>query len=620
MRIRGRETNTMKMRRFLIAVGTVLLLSMLFGAGSASAVVQRDLIATFGPDGTSSTFFRDTQFVAFQQASNRVYVMPARAGGGPGTEEAQGLYGFEIPSPHTYVPLGAPFPLSMPNLSGAGNMAIDNSNTASAGRVYLVNAGFASLSYLTGWEADGTELGLPFPVIPGPEPYPANNRTGPRFSAATVGPDGTIYGTDGNKNKIRRFTNQGVPLESLDTEPFQKLSPPGFLAMDSHNDLFVNSRDLGMFKYLASSNYTEAEPYLPGGGQFTIDETDDHLFRSEGTHINEYDQSGNLLREFGNTLGSTNPEFTWVAVDESANEVYAADSRGKQIRVYGPPKLLPTVRTDRPKDVSTTGAVLLGHVDLDGGPDVTECFFQYGQSESFETGTAPCTPAVSPGNPISSAADVSAQINELSPESNYFFRLVVRTSEGVAVGKTQTFTATDPALIKNVRILEVTADHALLRAEINPRGVNGAWHIEFGPEPCQTSECESSEAENYVECTFSCPQPPKTFIGVERELTGLEPGTTYHFRVVGMNNQNGIGYSEDATFRTSPLDPAGVDACPNATERKLTGAGETPHCRLTSWCLRQMPPAMTWRLISSRAKRRFRPIRRLMISSFTRRA
>jgi hypothetical protein len=564
----------MNIRRLLMSLGAVLSLTMLFGVGSASAVVQRDLIATFGPDGTPNTFFRETQFVSFQQASNRVYVMPARAGGEAGTEEARGLYSFEIPSPLTYVPRGAPFPLPMPNLSGAGSMAIDNSNTASAGRVYMVDAGFATLSYLTGWEADGTELGLPFPVIPGPEPYPANNRSGPRFCSATVGPDGTIYGSDQNKLKIRRFTNQGVPLESLDTEKFQK-SPPCFMAMDSHNDLFVSSRDTGTFKYLASSNYTEAEPYLPGGSPMTIDKSDDHLFRAEGNHIGEYDDEGNLLREFGDTFDSTHPAFTWVTVDESTDEVYAADERGKQIRVYGPPRLLPKLRTDRPKSVSTTGAVLVGHVDLDGGPEVTECFFQYGLDENFETGTAPCTP----GGSFSDPTDVSAQVNGLSPESTYFFRLVARTSEGVGVGNTQTFIATDPPLIKNVRILEVTADHALLQAEINPRGVAGTWHIEFGPEPCQSSDCESSESEGFVECTFSCPQPPKTFFGIEREISGLEPGTRYDFRFVGVNDQNGVGNGEEHTFTTFPLDPGGVDTCSNAHARRISGASKLSHCR-----------------------------------------
>jgi hypothetical protein len=567
----------MKMWRLLIAVGAALLLGM-FAAGSASAQMQRTLMTSFGPDGSSSTFFAGSEFLAFQQASHRIYVMPARASGGPGTEEGRGLYGFEIPAPHTYVPRGAPFPLSMPNLEGAGNVAVDNSETASAGRIYLINAGFGTPSYLTGWEADGTELGLPFPVDPGPEPYPANNRTGGRFCAATVGPDGTIYGTDGNKLLIRRFTNQGVPLESIDTHEIQH-SSPCYIAMDSHNNLFVSGHEDAVWKYFASSNYTEAEPVLTSGGQFTIDKADDHLIRNEGNHVNEYDENGNFLEEFGNTLGSTSPDFAWVAIDESTNEVYATDRTGKQVRVYGVPKLLPNVKTERPREVSTTGAVLVGHVELDGGPDVTECLFQYGTNESFGSGTVPCSPEVSAGNPISAPTDVSAQVGGLTPETTYKFRIVAKTSEGTVVGNTQTFISSDPALIKNAQILEVTADHVLLRAEIDPRGVTGSWHVEYGKEPCQTSECQSSESDDYVECTYSCPQPPKTFITVEKEISGLDPGTRYSFRFVGVNDQNGVAKGDERTFKTFPLDPGGVDTCPNAHARRVSGASKLSHCR-----------------------------------------
>jgi hypothetical protein len=571
-------TDMLNIWRLLFGIAAVLACGLTFAIGTASAEVQRSLVATFGPDGTTGTFFRDTQRLGFHQVTNRVYVMPMFPGGGPGTEEAQGLYGFDIPSPGTFTPRGAPFPLPIPGAAYVGGFTVDNSNTPTSGRLYQPIGGFASQTKLSAWESDGTEVGIPFPLTPGPGSYP--NGPNGRYCEAAVHPDGTVFVADFDAHKVRRYTYQGVPLASVETDEFQPSSVCA-LAFDSEANLFVESQNNGMWKYTASSNYTEAEPFIQGGGgQITIDKATDRLFTLKGNQLGEYDDQGHLLREFGNTLGSANANFTGVAVDETTNEVYAADQNGRQVRVFGPPKTLPKLTTNRPTDVTTTSAIVYGHVDLDGGPPVTECFFEYGPDLGYTDGTVPCTPEASVGEPFTGETDVSAALTELSPGTRYNYRLVAKTSEGAGVGKNETFIAADPPLVRNQRIIEVTADHALLKAEINPRGVNGSWRIEYGAEDCAVSECESSDSENFVLCSlFGCPSPPNTFVEVSKELINLTPGQLHHFRFAGDNDQAGTGYGEDGTFRTFPLDPAGVDPCPNSHERKLSGAAKLSHCR-----------------------------------------
>src|SRR5262245_16959914 len=177
------------MKRILFGIGLVLALSLALSAGPASASVQRSLLYSFGPDGTNSTFFRDTQRLGFHQATHRVYVMPMFPGGGPGEVEAQGIYGYDIPSPGTFTPRAAPFPLAIPGAAYVGGFAVDNSDTSTAGRLYEPIGGFASQTKITAFEPDGTEVGIPFPLTPGPGSYP--NGPNGRYCDGAVKSDGT---------------------------------------------------------------------------------------------------------------------------------------------------------------------------------------------------------------------------------------------------------------------------------------------------------------------------------------------------------------------------------------------------------------------------------------------
>jgi sugar lactone lactonase YvrE len=565
-------------RRLLISTAVALALGLALGASTASAVIQRSLVASFGPDGSANEkFFRDAAKLAIHQATDRIYVMPMFPGGGPGETEAVGLYGYDITPPHNYTPRGGLFPITpIPGAAYVGGFTVDNTNTATAGRLYQPAGGFGSPGQLSAWEADGTSLGLPWPIKPAPG-SPAE-----RFCEGAVHPSGDIFVSDINHNEVHRWSSLGVPKEDVDTSQFQ-LSAPCAMAFDSQANLYVTSQNNGIYRYSAASNYTEAEPWIQGGqylGQITIDKSTDHLYIGQGNVVEEYDENGNFLLEFGDTYGAPRPNFLGVAVDEDTHEVYAADEVGRKVRVYGPPKNLPSVTTDRPTDVSTTSANVYGSFTLDGGPAATDCFFQYGASQSYEIGTVPCEPEASPGSPLEDDSEVKAQLTGLTEGVRYYYRLVVTTSEGTNIGNEQTLIAVDPSFVKGQRVLEVTADHALLDAEINPKGVKSDWYIEYGPADCAISECEQTEAQPMVVCgLFSCPPNPTNFTKVQYEIIGLNPGQLYHFRFVSANDQNGIGYGPDRTFRTFPLDPAGADPCPNAKERQLSGATKLSHCR-----------------------------------------
>lgn len=140
-----------------------------------------------------------------------------------------------------------------------------------------------------------------------------------------------------------------------------------------------------------------------------------------------------------------------------------------------------------------------------------------------------------------------------------------------------------PPTIADQFAVEVGSDRAVVRGRINPRfWADTRFYVEYG-----TSDCELGG------CTATQPLPPGALLpgaGVNQFLTtpkvtisGLQPGTKYHFRIVAESEGGGpvygVGEAEaDATFTTRSQTAASNTACPN--QRFRTGAAAAlPDCR-----------------------------------------
>ena len=70
-------------------------------------------------------------------------------------------------------------------------------------------------------------------------------------------------------------------------------------------------------------------------------------------------------------------------------------------------------------------------------------------------------------------------------------------------------------------------------------------------------------------------------MAVAADLTGLTPGTTYHFRVSADNGTGGVQHGVDQTFTTAPATPAGASSV-TAVTANLTGV-VNPHGSPTTY-------------------------------------
>ena len=85
------------------------------------------------------------------------------------------------------------------------------------------------------------------------------------------------------------------------------------------------------------------------------------------------------------------------------------------------------------------------------------------------------------------------------------------------------------------------------------KDVYGAkWYFQYGTSPA------------YGHSTTHTPLTTDTVESVSVNITGLLPGTTYHYRFVAENSAGGPSLGRDRTFTTRPLTPASNStACAN---------------------------------------------------------
>lgn len=223
-----------------------------------------------------------------------------------------------------------------------------------------------------------------------------------------------------------------------------------------------------------------------------------------------------------------------------------------------------TVVTAAATAVTSSGATLNGTVNPDT-VTLTDCVFEYGTTTAYGQ-TVPCDPNAAGIGSGTSPVPVEADLSGLNLATLYHFRLKATYGNGIGPvhGADRTL-QTLGARILGTWSEEVVLSEAFLKGEIDPEGLATTYHFEYG-----TTEAYGQETPELPVGSDS------TVHKVSRFLEGLEPGTTYHYRIVA-TNADAVNEGPDRTFTTfSRLVP---DAdCPNQIFR--TGPSATlPDCR-----------------------------------------
>src|SRR5205814_212921 len=137
----------------------------------------------------------------------------------------------------------------------------------------------------------------------------------------------------------------------------------------------------------------------------------------------------------------------------------------------------PSVATRVASSVTQTSATLNATVNPNGSA-LSDCRFEYGTSSGYGS-SAPCSPTPGSG---SSPVAVSANVDGLSPNTSYHFRIVASNRGGTGSGSDQTLTtATEPVSDETLAASALTPSSATLNATVNPNGATVSdCNFEYG--------------------------------------------------------------------------------------------------------------------------------------------
>jgi hypothetical protein len=260
-----------------------------------------------------------------------------------------------------------------------------------------------------------------------------------------------------------------------------------------------------VFEYGETTAYGKTAPCVPGPGAGTAP-----VAVSSQLDGLEPDTTYHYRLKAGNHEGS----------DESEDETLVTEG-------------VPTVENESASETSQTTTKLEGEVNPHGFD--TTYHFEYGETTAYGTSVPIPDEDIGAG---SVNVPVNVKFSDLHAGTTYHYRVVATNSQGVTRGFDKSLTTVPSAEITDVSASGISSTGATLSAKINPLENATSYQFEYG-----TSTAYGA----------SVPVAPvgigegDSAVAVTQAIAGLQPNTTYHFRVVASNTL-GRSTSPDHTF------------------------------------------------------------------------
>jgi hypothetical protein len=188
--------------------------------------------------------------------------------------------------------------------------------------------------------------------------------------------------------------------------------------------------------------------------------------------------------------------------------------------------------TDPATEVASFSATLNGSLDLDGV--TTTVYFDYGTTTGYGLTTQLETET---GN---AHVSISADVSSLTANTVYHYRIVAHNTRGTSYGGDRHFTTLSPmgppVVITNPAGL-IASFSATLNGTVLPHGLTTNVFFQYGT------------TTGYGHNTPMLTRNGNIYRDVVANISSLSASTTYHFRIVAINNVDTV-YGADRTFTT----------------------------------------------------------------------
>jgi DNA-binding beta-propeller fold protein YncE len=266
-----------------------------------------------------------------------------------------------------------------------------------------------------------------------------------------------------------------------------------------------------------------------------------YLANAPNNEVQEFNPAGTVLRTFTGSGASALKEPTGVAVSPSSGDVYVADSANNRIEEFSPAgALLGSIASPGVQALAldAAGEILAGDLNSEDscGSLPSPCFhvvlYSPAGAELGDFGAGAI--GTSEFGVINTLATGPNGWVYIADGGNNLVRAYARQSE--------------PSLL-SVSSTAVTQTTAALHATIDPHNADTTYHFEYGTSTTYGTSYPVPDADigNGVEGPVLTGQA----------LSGLQPDTTYHYRIVA-SNALGRTTGADQTFTTLPQSPLTV--------------------------------------------------------------
>jgi fibronectin type III domain protein len=226
----------------------------------------------------------------------------------------------------------------------------------------------------------------------------------------------------------------------------------------------------------------------------------------------------------------------------------------------------PSAATGPTTAVGSSSATVTGTVNPGGNP--TTWYVEYGGSTSYGSKTQ----SASAGSGAT-ATGVSVALNGLKPGTTYHYRVVATNGAGTSRGQDAVFTTLVPPVASTSSASSVSTSSATLNGSVDANGRTTSFWFEYG-----TTTSYGSKTDTRSAGSSTSPQ------GVSFPISGLQPGHSYHYRLVAQSDA-GSSAGKDVSFTTSsaPAVATGGATAVAPTSATLTGTVTANGLSTTWW-------------------------------------
>ena len=537
----GRAANAVSARHVLGIVIAALLFA--FPASSSAGAIHK-FDFSFDGAATPAGSLENPNGLAIDEASGDVYVADI----GHNVVDrfsSSGSYISQVKG--TATPAGA-FSFANP-----AALAVDNSSGAGKGDLYVLDSGNNVVDHFS---SSGAYLGQ---VKESPSgPFPA-------LDGVAVGTGHELWVSASDAN-VYEFDSAGKFLTHYGTSPYNP--GPGFAVDSAKHTYFV--RGCGCTEKFdsptAPAPFADLGEIDPGpANSLAVQLATDKVFVDDGSHVAVYRPDKSLAESFG-SAELTDSSQGGIAVNSTTGTAYVANPADSKIYTYESLPF-PDAIAGPPTNQTLASSTLTGEVDPTGF-EIEECFFEYGETEGYGQ-SAPCVESSTQIGTGNSLVPVHAVIPSPPLGGTYHFRLAIKFTGGEARGADRSLTTIEaPTDARTLIAFDLSPVSGEVRGEINPHTgtstVGTTYHFEYGTDTSYGHSTATGSALGNEDST------------VASQITGLQPDTTYHYRLVTENEAGGPVFGEDQNFATQP---AQEESCPNEARRVEDNSTLLPNCR-----------------------------------------